>query len=145
MPDPTGPHLNLAVICERVLTEQDGVTSIIRVIDRITFGANPDGELIDPRFPLTLFVNFKSGAALGSHDVAIEVEKPSTERTEIVKAPVRFEGQERGVNVVVQMVFEPEPESEGLYWFDVLFNGERVTRMPLRVVFQRQATVGEVG
>jgi hypothetical protein len=143
MVDPSGPHLTAALICDRVLTEQDGVTSAIRIIDRIFLIADEDGNPIDPRYQFTLFVMFKSGAARGTHEIAIEMEKPSTERVEMLKAPVLFEGEERGVNIVFQVAFEPD--QQGLYWFDVLFASDRVTRIPLRVIYQTLPTTGHGG
>jgi hypothetical protein len=62
---------------------------------------------------------------------------------QLLEAPVLLEGEDRGVNVVFQTMFEPD--GQGLYWFDVLFNGERVTRIPLRVVYQSQPSVGRAG
>lgn len=50
--------------------------------------------------------------------------------------PVLFEGEERGVNIFLNLNFQPK-EEEGLYWFDVLLEGTVVTRIPLRVLYQR--------
>src|SRR5215203_5961123 len=35
-PSPTGPYLQMAVICEKVLREEGGPLSLIRVVDRVT-------------------------------------------------------------------------------------------------------------
>ena len=35
MPFPTGPHLSVGTICERVLEEKDGAITLVRLIDRI--------------------------------------------------------------------------------------------------------------
>lgn len=143
MVDPGGPHLTAALICERVLNEQDGVSSVIRMIDRVFFAADEDGEPIDPKYPFMLFVNFKSGSARGSYTIGIEMEKPSGERLPLLTAPVLLEGEERGVNLILQVMFEPD--QQGLYWYDVLFQGNRVTRIPLRVVYQSRPTAGRAG
>ena len=138
--DNTGPHLQAALICERVLQEQDQVPSVIRIIDRIFFALGPDGELVQPQHPIFFFISFKAGSARGSFNVEIHREKPSGERALVLNAPVFFEGEERGVNVVVGTAFAPD--QAGLYWFDVMFEGTLVTRIPLRAVFQPQPTVG---
>jgi hypothetical protein len=138
--DPGGPFVNSAVVCERVLVEQDGVASVIRVIDRLFFTAGEQGEPIEPRYPLWLLVTLKAGAARGSYTVSIVMEKPSTERVDIATAPVLFEGDDRGINLIMQMVLEPD--QQGLYWYDVLFEGERLTRIPLRVVYQTPPRAG---
>jgi hypothetical protein len=143
MIDPGGPFVSSAVVCERVLTEQDGVVSVIRIIDRLFFIADEHGEPVEPRYPLTMFVTLKAGAARGSFTLAVSMEKPSTERVDIVTAPVLLEGEERGVNLVLQMLFEPD--QQGLYWYDVSFEGGRLTRIPLRVVYQTPPTAGRAG
>lgn len=138
--DPSGPYLQSALVCERVLQENDGVLSIIRVIDRVTFIVGPDGELVAPEHPVFFVITFKAGAARGTYSIEIRVEKPSGERSAILNAPVHFEGEERGANIVIGAAFAPD--QAGLYWYEVLFEGERVTRMPLRAVYQPMATVG---
>lgn len=133
--DPGGPHLHAALICERLLTEQDGVVSAIRLIDRIFMLTDAHDEPINPQYQCTLLLSFKAGAARGSFNVEIVRENPSVERSSVLTAPVYFEGEDRGANLVVNMLFESA--GAGLYWFDVLFEGERVTRIPLRVIYQR--------
>lgn len=136
MPDTSGPHLTAALICERILQEQDGVISAIRIIDRITRVANVPGDSAFEQFqtPIAILICFKSGAARGRHNVTMQVEKPSGEQGPATVFPVQMEGEDRGVNLVLNTMFEPD--QEGLYWFDVGFDDERVTRMPLRVVYQ---------
>ena len=46
-----GPFLQSALICEKVLQEQDGVLSAIRIIDRIYFVIGPDGQLFGAAAP----------------------------------------------------------------------------------------------
>lgn len=142
--DGDGPFLQTAMICERVLQEQDGVVSAIRVIDRIFFILGPDGQPLNPKHPITFLIMFKSGAARGRYSVQVEREQPSGHKSgPLFEAPVLCEGEERGVNLIVNATFEPE--QEGLYWFDVLFEGKRITRIPLRAVFQPIPTVGPPG
>lgn len=132
--DPAGPFIQAAVICERVLTEPDGAVSAIRVIDRVYFASDPEGRPLMPRQPIWFLLALKSGSARGRYTLTIRREKPSGEQADVLQAPVLLEGEERGANIVVQAAFEPD--QEGLYWFDVLFESERITRMPLRAVFQ---------
>ena len=138
--DPSGPHLSIAVVCERVLTEQDGVLSAIRLIDRIIFPLDEAGTLVMPQQPITLFIVLKAGAARGTFNLEIKREDPSGIEVPVLGAPVHFEGEERGANVIVNTGFAPE--QPGLYWYDVYFDGARITRMPLRAVFQPQVTTG---
>jgi hypothetical protein len=143
MADPAGPHLTAALICERVLNEQDGVVSAIRVIDRVFFVTDEDGNPLMPQQPFTLFISLKAGAARGSFKLAVELEKPSGEQVPMLEAPVFLEGEDRGVNIVLNAAFEPD--TAGLYWFDVFFEGERLTRIPLRAIYQSQPTAGPRG
>jgi hypothetical protein len=136
----TGPHLAAALICERTLQEQDGTISMIRVVDRVTFLQNPQGELLQPQQPVTLVVMLKSGEARGSYKVQVRQEKPSGEDDQVLETAILLEGEDRGVNLIVNLGWEPD--QAGLYWFDVFFEGERVTRMPLRAVFQPLPKVG---
>jgi hypothetical protein len=150
MTDPTGPYLQAAIICERVLQEQDGAISAIRIIDRLThFVQGPDVPDTLPPFQqrIALLVAFKSGAARGRHTIRLDLEKPSGEQAPLGQFPVHFEGEERGVNLVINTDFQPD--QEGLYWFDVSLGDERLgsqrlTRMPLRVMYQ-PAPVGPPG
>lgn len=141
--DSGGPFLTAALICERVLQEQDGVPSAIRIIDRVFFGTDEEGTLLQPHHPITLFVSFKAGAARGSYPIAVHVEKPSAETDSLLEASMFFEGEERGANLILSAMFAPE--MPGLYWFDVYFDGDRVTRIPLRAIYQRQPTAGPPG
>lgn len=133
-----GPFLQAAVFCERVLQEQEGFVSAIRVIDRVFFITDEDGQPIERQHALTLLVMFKSGSARGSYTLSVEREKPSGERGPVLDLSLFFEGGERGVNLIAPTSFEPD--QQGLYWFDVLFEGERVTRIPLRAIYQRLPT-----
>jgi hypothetical protein len=138
MPDPSGPHLQAALICERVLQEHDGTISAIRIIDRLThFVQGPNVPEALPSFQqqIAFLIALKSGAARGRHTVRLDVEKPSGEQAPLASFPVHFEGEERGVNLVLNTMFAPD--QEGLYWFDVwLGQEERLTRMPLSVRYQ---------
>jgi hypothetical protein len=143
MPESAGPHLAVAVVCEKPLQEQDGVLSIIRIIDRVIVSASgPDVPDTMPPTQLSFFmvVTLKSGAARGRHTLRLRPEDPSGAQLNALEVPIHFEGEERGANVVVQ--FNLNAELEGLYWIDVLFGEDVMTRIPLRVVYQPQKTAG---
>jgi uncharacterized protein DUF6941 len=134
-----GPYLALAVLCERVLKEQDGVISVIRIVDRITLalsGQKLPAEMPVATMPLTLVLGFKSGLARGAYTVRVQVVNPSHETANIVELPMLFEGEDRGAQVSLNFGFQVGPE-EGLYWFEVYLHDALITKVPLRVVFQR--------
>jgi hypothetical protein len=141
--DTGGPYLRAALICERVLQEQDSVVSAIRVIDRLTFPADETGVPLNPQFPITFLIMFTAAAARGNFTVGLDLEKPSGEQLSVLQAPVFFEGGERSVNMILSTQFEPD--QQGLYWFGVSFERERVTRIPLRAIFQQPPTADRGG
>lgn len=132
-----GPYVQIATFCERVLQEADGVLSIIRAIDRITitaYGTDVPPELPPAPLQLTLVAALKSGDARGRHPVTIRTQEPSGRYLEDRSFDVSFDGEERGVNLIIQFQLEA---TEGLYWFDILVNEVELTRVPFRVIYQR--------
>jgi hypothetical protein len=117
--------------------------SPIRLIDRAFFVTGEDDAPLNPQLPFTLMIALKSGSARGSYTIQVRMEKPSAEQVPLLEAPVFFEGEERGANLIVQTALVPD--GPGLYWFDVLFEQERITRIPLRVIYQSQPIAGRAG
>jgi hypothetical protein len=139
---PQGPYLSIAVICERVLREQDGVLSLIRVIDRLTHTI-VGRELPDPLPPVSHMMWFvlalKSGSARGRQTLKIVQEQPSGLRKDLLEHSLMLEGEDRGTNFVAQA--QMRFDEEGVYWFDVFLNDQFMTRMPFRLTYNlvRQA------
>jgi hypothetical protein len=132
----SGPYLVAALICEKVLIEKDDVVSVIRMVDRITQSATgPDTPETMPPLALqmTALIAFKSGDARGPMTVAIQPEDPRGVQLGLFRQTSHFEGEDRGVNLIINLNFVAE--IPGLYWWDVLLDGERITRMPLRVQY----------
>jgi hypothetical protein len=128
-------HLSMAVFCEKILQEADGVLSVIRVIDRfLVAGQTPD---ISPTvLAFTVLISFKSGFLRGKQKISIKPKSPSGADLASMEFPVLFEGDDdRGVNLGLPTNFMVN--EEGLFWFDVYLADELVTRMPLRVIYQR--------
>jgi len=138
-----GPYVQLATFCEKVLQEADGVISIVRMIDRI--GVSAQGTNAPPELPggtirTTLVVALKSDDARGRHELTIRAHQPSGQTLPDRKLDVIFDGDDRGFNLIVEIDVEA---MEGLYWFDVLLNESLMTRIPLRISYQRMP--GAVG
>lgn len=141
-----GPFLTAALFCERVLEEKDGVTSIIRIVDRIVTqatGVDPPERMPPLQAMLTLVVSLKSGFAKGSYSVTIQGTTPTGRSLAPVALPVLLEGDDRGVGLVG--VLNLQLEEDGLYWFDVRFERRLLSRIPLRVVYQRVQFGGAPG
>lgn len=133
-----GPYLCLAVLCEKVLKEADGILSIIRVVDRMTVSfTGPDAPTDMPQVAinLTALIGFKSGFARGTHVLRLKIVAPTQATLSTVELPMLLEGEDRGANLIVNLAFQAE--EEGLYWIDVYVDDVLFTRMPLRVLYQR--------
>jgi hypothetical protein len=143
----TGPHVTLAAFCERILTEQDGVLSLIRVVDRLTQTASgPEPPEQMPPFlvgalTLKLIVAIKADQAKGRFTIKLVVEDPSGSRVPVNEQDVNL-SPGGGVNLIIEPTLAIQ--HEGIYWFDVLLGGpndqqdELMTRVPLEVQYQRQ-------
>lgn len=141
-----GPYLAAAVFCEKVLQEKDGVVSLIRVVDRLIFearGAGAPGKMPTLTSNLNLFISLKSGFAKGSYSVTIEGQTPTGRKLPPTTLPVLLEGDDRGANLIGNIAMQLD--EDGLYWFDVLFERRLLTRIPLRVVYQRLTFGGPPG
>jgi hypothetical protein len=146
----TGPHLAIAVLCERVITEGDGVLSIIRVIDRLiqtATGPDPPDEM--PPFVVEnqMLIALKSDRAKGRYTVKLVIEAPDGSREQIGEQDVNLSPGNSGINIIAGVRLELR--LEGVYWIDVLFGGPRggqkdelLTRVPLEAVYQRQRVPG---
>lgn len=137
------PYLSTAVICEKVLQEKDDAVSLIRIVDRISVTVSSLGSPENmPPIPvnLTAFISLKSGGARGRHTVKWQTETPSGLKLPEQLFPVLFEGEDRGVNLILNLNLIAD--QEGVYWFDVLLEDRLFTRIPLRIVYQR---IGQTG
>jgi hypothetical protein len=139
----SGPHISAALLCEKVLNERDNVPSFIRVAERFNANIVPPGVQLPPGLsaPLRLIqfmvvVILRAGdLPTGRYEMRIDLMKPNGERLNSQDFSVFFNGSDdNGVTVLSPMGI-PDPE-EGLHWFDVFFENERITRIPLRVVYQ---------
>jgi hypothetical protein len=145
-----GPYLSIALLCEKVLEEKDGVRSFIRVVDRITAsatGPEPPTELIPFNVQLIGAFVLKAGEARGRYALKLRPHDPSGHAMGEAEVPINFSGPanhgwQHFVPVNLQV------EHEGIYWFDVLFVDPRaeteevLTRLPLEILYQPQRTGG---
>lgn len=134
-----GPYVGIAVFCEKILREADGVMSLIRIVDRITFQVPTPGTA-PAAYPLVAVIMLKAGDAHGTYSIVLQTTGPSGQTLGTIEAPALFEGNDRGVAVALQFAFQPA--EEGLHWFDVMVEGQRLTRIPLRAIYQRLSVTG---
>lgn len=154
----TKPFVAAAFICERVLQEKDEVFSAIRIVDIYTVGSlmlsasqpvtlQPPAPGVTSILGLTALVMLKAGDVTGTHEVSILARSPEGKETPFPQSfPVVLPGTDPalGVNLVVRF-FMPGDNNPGLYWFDVLWDGERLTSIPLKLVKQSQSQGVEPG
>lgn len=136
--DYIGPYLSAAIFCEKVLSEKDNVLSAMRIIDRITLtvsGDAPPAKMPPTNVSVTALISFKSGEHRGSAEVKFVGRNPDHKVFATSVLPILLEGDERGSNSIVNL--NMQVNQEGLYWFDVLIGERLLTRMPLRIVYQR--------
>jgi len=133
-----GPFLQMAVFCEKVLQEKDNVLSAIRIVDRFTQSTSVEGAPdIMPPFTIgvSILIGFKSGDVKGKWELKLKPIAPSGQELPGFAGPIFFEGEERGANVVIQ--YGLTAKEEGIYWFDIMLNDKLLTRMPLRIIYEK--------
>ena len=139
-PIDSGPFLTAACLCEKVLVEQDGVKSAIRIIDRITravVGPEPPPEMEPFDYDLTFLIKLKSGWARGIFPVRLELVKPSGERPAPFTQNVLFEGDEdRGIDIVGHM--RVRFDQTGIHWIHVYVGDRHFTQIPFRIIYMPQ-------
>jgi hypothetical protein len=137
----SGPYIAAAFLCEKVLVEQGNVPTFVRVIDRFTVpkfsGPIPPGvHLPQQSVQVTLVVILKSGdIGAGNHKMSIKLQKPDYSYAPETSVSVFFQGTDDNGAMLAMPIIIAAPE-EGLHWFDVLFEGSLLTRIPMRILHQ---------
>lgn len=128
-----GPYVTAALLCEKVLQEKDGVNSIIRVITQLNI-SGPHEEMPATPIQVMAYLGFVAGFARGKYRLRLVPVSPSGKEMGGLDLTAYFEGDDRGVNIVVNLGMIVK--EEGVFWIDVLLESQRVTRIPLRVLYQ---------
>jgi hypothetical protein len=129
------PFVQVAAICQSPLQEATGHLSLIRLMDRVPIAGITDEMQPQPLNQLAIVVVLKSGEMKGKYNIKIVPVTPSGKRLAGPQLTALFEGEERGVAIVLPVALVAE--EEGLYWFDVMLEQELLTRIPLRVMYQK--------
>jgi len=131
-----GPYLAAAFLCEKVLIEKDNVFSIVRIVDRIKIRSTEFDNMPPGEIGLTAFIAFKAGSAKGKYTLKIKPEGPNFRLQEYAQH-INFEGKEenKGSNFVINI--NTVVDKEGLYWFNLFLNDKFISRMPLKIVYER--------
>lgn len=136
-----GPFIQAAALCEQVIEDKTGVLSLIRMVDTITHTeARPDAPIDMPpvTYPLKMVIMLKSGRSRGRHELKITPELPSGEIKHTFTRSIQLEGEERGTNNIINMLFTFT--MEGLYWFNIYLDDSLLSRIPMRIKYNRIVT-----
>jgi hypothetical protein len=141
----TGPHVQAAMLCEKVIEDKQNVLTLVRVVDELTHtvvGPEVPDEMPQFTTDLTMVVMLKADQARGRYSIKIRPWEPSGRDLPVVQTPLHLTPGYGGVNLVLPFQFPIE--HEGVYWFDVLFStgpgheDRLLSRVPLHVKYQPQ-------
>lgn len=123
------PLVAVAAGCEKVLWEKDGVLTAVRFVETFTMREPAaEGSLI----PLTVLISLKAGDYTGKGELSMAIQAPDGQRVEIPERhALTFNAGETGANVIVNLAFSAQ--KLGLFWIDVLWDGESLTRVPIKL------------
>jgi len=141
MPFEQGPYIQMAGLCEQVIEDKTGVLSLIRIIDTITHTeARPDApiDMTPVTYPMKMVLMLKSGRSRGRHEIKIVPELPSGESKSSFSQSIQMEGEERGANSIINLLFTFT--MEGLYWFNIYLDDSLLTKIPMRIKYNRIIT-----
>jgi len=132
------PFVQIAAFCEMVLEQKEPegtVMTPVRIVDTYTVQIPPDmPKDVLPAIAIHGLIALKSGEVRGPHNIKLVMENPLGERKPVGPPDgweAVFEGGASGFNL--RLEFPLGVKNYGLCWFDVFFDGELITRMPLRL------------
>jgi hypothetical protein len=134
--DTRGPYVGIAVLCDRVEARDDGTIDIHGIVDGLVVEPRADDALdLQPHavLDLTVLVNVRAGGERGAHRLAIRGVYPSGTAGPELARSVEFTDERPGAGLIVPLSLEIH--EEGLYHFDVEYDGRRLTSIPLRVLY----------
>ena len=126
------PFVAVACLCEKVLIEQDGATSLIRIIDQftVTIPANIPEEY-KPHLSTHLVVGLRGNGLIGQFNVVLKVYGPTKENPPVT-VPVEFKADRQAINMVMTIILGIE--RYGPCRIDVNWDDEVLTSVPFTLV-----------
>lgn len=137
-----GPYVQVAAFCNDIIEAKDGAWSLIRIYDQVIVSViGLAGSALSADMPrierdLILAVMLKSGEARGTHEIGLKLEAPSGIIHDVGARSIFLRGEETGVNLRIQahVTFG----LAGLYWFYIHFDDDLLTKVPLRLLYQKE-------
>jgi len=141
-----GPYVQFACLCEEARVDERGRLSLLNIvgISRLKLGGPVVPEEMPPiQSCYDLVVMFYSGAARGRSDLRIVFERPDGSSQSFGTQTVYFQGEEHADGYNTRLTVDLP--MEGLYWFKVYLDDEKMTAVPLRVQYEREVdATGEI-
>lgn len=133
------PYVAAALICEKVLKEQDGVATPVRVVDTLTFTPDTNLEEVKKHETATLapnlqlYINLRPGAVNQDKKLEIYQVSPSGKRHHYGTGELKFSERkpEDAVQTVLPVQIKLDDSVVGTYWYEILVDGVQVTKVPL--------------
>jgi hypothetical protein len=129
----TLPELSGFMLCEKILTEDDKVPSLIRCVDTLTVAPEAEpktGEVA--RWPLWIALFLKTADARGKRNVQMFLVNPSRKREKLWEETIAFsEPEEGGEGKYFPLALRWD--GLGLYWLEIEVENKIFARMPIRV------------
>jgi hypothetical protein len=134
------PFVNIACLCEKILTEKDDVLSLIRLVDSFTVSIPPNMPTdTKPHLTLNAVLGLRQppGETItGKHVVKMRLHGPTKASSEVPKFDAEFADGKAGLNLLMALVLGIE--NYGQCRLDVEWDGEILTSIPFTLT-QAQA------
>jgi len=132
------PYLAAAFFCEKILYEKDDVLSAVRLVDTFFVTLPPNlPEEATPVIQLTALIGFKQAAPSDKpekHQLQILMHAPSGPKSLQAAPDILFKPNEQAAGANIVLHIATNAKEFGLYWTDVLLDGELVTRIPFKLL-----------
>lgn len=139
---PAGPYISVARFCDNILTEVDGMKTLIRLLEgtTITVTAPPDvdQEALDALdtpwpVPLKLYVSAVGFPSAEPTTLEVEIRRPDGTLVDPpLIMPFEPSGSLSGINIEVNVSLGVR--ASGLFSFDIRHQGRFLTSVPLQIV-----------
>lgn len=136
--DKPRPYILAALLCENVIEDKTGSLSVIRIADKVEFETQGMPEGYKPVIAIKGLVAIRSGPVKGEFILTMKVMRPNGEQkgAPITLPTVKLLGGDQGSNTILNLNLGVE--DEGLHWFDIYFQDDLLTRIPLTVVRKQE-------
>lgn len=136
----TKPYVAVALVCENVIEEKDGVLTAFRIVDTFFVPPRPPGlpPEVQAGIAPTLLVGVKAGDLRGTFQLKLRLRPPTGQTVDVGTQSVLLSDKQIGANVIIKFQMAAEPM--GLYWFDVYWDKDLLTSIPLTLAPQPQPT-----